>query len=73
LKEFTFNIDWQFIIKCLAAATLMSLVVWGIHPQGTAATVLTIITGAFVYVSILIVLKGLWKKEWYFLKSLRQG
>jgi O-antigen/teichoic acid export membrane protein len=71
-KEFKFDIGWQFIIKCLAASAMMSLVVWWIAPQGTVATILTIIAGTVVYTVILIFLKGLWKDEFEFLRSLLQ-
>jgi len=71
-KELKYDIGWQFIIKCLAASAIMSLVVWRIHPQGTVATILTIIAGIVVYTVILIFLKGLWKDEFEFLRSLLQ-
>jgi len=71
-KEFKFDIGWQFIIKCLAASAIMSLVVWWIAPQGTVATILTIIAGTVVYTVTLIFIKGLWKDEFEFLRSLLQ-
>jgi O-antigen/teichoic acid export membrane protein len=72
-REFKFDIGWQFIIKCLAASSIMSLVVWLIQPQGTVATILTIIAGTVVYTIVLIFLKGLWKNELEFLKNLLPG
>ena len=72
-KEFKFDIGWQFIIKCLAASAIMSLVIWWINPQETVSTILTIIAGTVVYVVVLIFLKGLWKDELEFLRKLLPG
>jgi len=71
-KEFKFPIDWRFIIKCLIASAVMSLVIWRISPQGNVATILTIVVGAAIYGAALLLLKGFKKEEFKFFKGLFQ-
>jgi O-antigen/teichoic acid export membrane protein len=71
-KEFKFSIDWRFIIKSVVASAIMSLAIWMIAPQGTSATILTIVAGTAIYGVALFLLKGFNKEEFKFFKNLFQ-
>jgi len=62
-KEFKFQIGWDFILKSLVASSVMSLVVWGIDPQGWPATIATVVAGAVIYGLVLVLLRGFKKEE----------
>ena len=69
-KEFRFPIDWRFIAKSLIASGVMAAAVWAIAPEGTLATILTIIAGTAIYGAILLLLKGFNKEEFRFFRGL---
>lgn len=69
-REFTFKIEWVFIVKSLIASALMSLVIWWINPAGTLSVVLTVVAGAAVYLAVFFLLRGFKKEEIQFFKRL---
>jgi len=69
-KEFKFPIDWRFIIKSLTASVIMSAALWAIAPEGTSATILTVIAGAAIYAAVVFLLKGFTKEEFRFFRGL---
>jgi len=71
-KEFKFPIDWRFIIKSLIASGVMSAGLWAMAPEGTSATILTIVAGIAIYGVAIILLKGFNKEELKFFKGLFQ-
>jgi O-antigen/teichoic acid export membrane protein len=71
-KEFKFPIDWRFIIKSLIASAIMAVAIWLIAPEGTLATILTVVAGAAIYGAILLLLKGFTKEEFRFFRGLFQ-
>lgn len=71
-KEFKFTIDWHFVIKSLIASVIMSLAIWRMAPQGTSATILTVVAGTIIYGIVLLLLKGFEKEEFKFFKRLFQ-
>jgi O-antigen/teichoic acid export membrane protein len=73
-KEIRFPIDWRFIVKSLIASGAMSAAIWAIAPEGTSATILTVVAGAAIYGAIIVLLKGFTKEEFKFFKELfRRG
>lgn len=58
-----FDINWLFIAKSLAAASVMSLVVWLMSPEGVLKTVLAAMVGLVVYIAVMILLRGFTKQE----------
>ena len=62
-RDFTFQVDWTFIIKSVVASAVMSLVVWAINPEGVYEVLLTIIAGAAVYFAVLFAIKGFSREE----------
>ena len=68
LREFSFRIDWLFIIKCLAASTVMSLVLWWISPMETLSVLLSIATGVIIYAACLFLMKAITREEYNFFK-----
>ena len=71
-KEFRFPIDRRFIIKSLIASGAMSAALWAIAPEGTLATILTVLAGTAIYGAILLLLKGFSKEEFRFFRGLFQ-
>ena len=71
-KEFRFPIDWRFVAKSLIASGAMSAALWAIAPEGTLATILTIVAGLAIYGAIVLLLKGFKKEEFKFFKELFQ-
>jgi len=70
LKELTFRIEWQFIIKSLIASSIMSLIIWKINPVEISAVILTIFLGIIIYGITLILLRGFEKKEIRFFREI---
>jgi O-antigen/teichoic acid export membrane protein len=71
-KEFKFPIDWRFIMKSLIASGAMATAIWVIAPEGTSATILTVIAGTGIYGAIIYLLKGFNKGEFKFFRELFQ-
>jgi len=69
-KEFTFPIDWLFIIKSLAASAVMSAAVWLMRPQSFIATFYTVIAGMAIYGVVLVLLRGFSRSEFRFFTGL---
>ena len=72
-REFSFPIDWRFIVKSLTASTIMSLAIWQMAPQGNLDTILAVAAGAAIYGVAIFLLKGFSKEEYKFFKELFQG
>lgn len=69
-KEFNFPIDWRFIIKSLFASGIMALVIWLMHPQGSLATIVTVLVGVVVYGAAILLLRGFTREEFSFFRGL---
>lgn len=70
IKELKFSIDWIFIFKSLLASIIMSIVIWRIDPQTNISTIMVVLLGALVYVSILFLSKGFKKTEIDFFQTI---
>ena len=64
-----FDVDLTFILKSIAAAVIMSLIIWKLNPIDTLNVLISIGVGAVVYFVILVLLKGIEKEEVGFLKG----
>jgi len=71
-KEFRFPIDWRFIVKSVVASVVMSAAIWAIAPQGTSATILTILAGTAIYAAVLLLLRAFTREEFKFFRGLFQ-
>jgi O-antigen/teichoic acid export membrane protein len=69
-KQFTFPVDWFFIVKSIIAAGVMSAAVWLMHPQTLISTFYTVIVGIAVYSVALVFLKGFSRSEFKFFTGL---
>lgn len=69
-KEFKFEIDWQFIVKSIIASALMSLFIIQLDPVGLFNVLIVIVLAALIYGVLILLLKGISKKEIYFFKDL---
>jgi O-antigen/teichoic acid export membrane protein len=72
-KEFTIPIDWRFIIKCLIASGIMSIVIWLMKPTNSYTILLTVLVGVITYGITIIVLKGFSRNEFVFFRGLVSG
>lgn len=70
LKYIKFSFDWKFIIKSLAAAILMSLVIIFINPVTSIWIVLTVIICSGVYIALILLFKGISPNEIEFFKNM---
>jgi O-antigen/teichoic acid export membrane protein len=66
LKEFRFEIDWQFIIKSVVASIFMVLFVFWFNPIGFLKTMQAIAISVVIYGVLILLFKGINKKEIYF-------
>jgi len=66
LREFSFSIDWFFLIKSLCAAGVMNLAIWAIHPRGGPAVLASAMAGMVIYSIVLLLLRGFTKAEMTF-------
>lgn len=73
LKHFEIDFDLPFMGKCIAASTVMSLIILKFYPAGILDTLVVIGACALVYMVVLILLKGFKKEEINFLKSILKG
>lgn len=69
-KDLQFKIEWVFMAKALVASVFMSLFILWIKGPGILGLLLEIVLGVSVYLILMILFKGLDKKEFNFLKSL---
>lgn len=69
-KEFSFEIDWYFIAKSIAASVAMALFIFWFNPEGITKVLISIVLGAVIYGIIVFLTKGITKKEIYFFKDL---
>lgn len=69
-KKIKFAIDWNFILKSLAASVLMSVFVFYLNPLGLWRTLATVCAGAVLYFFLIFLFGVVNKKELNFLKGL---
>lgn len=73
-KEFTFTIDWRFILKSLVASVIMALVIWLMQPESSLNVIIAVLVGVAIYVVALFLMRGFRKEEIsFFRRLLRQG
>ena len=64
-----FDIGWIFILKSITPSVLMALIIWKWNPIGTLNVLISIGVGAVVYFVILVLLKGIEREEFGFIKN----
>ncbi len=69
-KYLTFHIDWIFIQKSVAASLAMSACIFFVNPKGLMQILMSIVIGAIIYGSLLLLLKSFKQRELNFFKSL---
>ena len=69
-KEFQFEIDWLFISKSILSSASMVLFIIYFNPIGLLKTSTAVILSIFIYGVLIFLVKGIHKKEIYFLKNL---
>ncbi len=65
-KEFRFEIDWQFVTKSVIASILMVLFILWFDPIGFSKTMQAILISVAIYGILILLFKGINKKEVYF-------
>ena len=62
-KEFSFDIDWGFIVKSFISSFFMTLFIINFKSESTSFVILEIIISIFIYLAVIFVLKGFSRKE----------
>jgi len=62
-RQFTFNLNFRFIVKSILASSGMALVIWLINPDTLLWIILSIIIGIAIYFGFLLLLKSFSKDE----------
>lgn len=70
VKNLVFEIDVKFITKSVISASLMTLIIFWLHPIGLLTVLASVILGMFVYGICMFLFKAIGKKEINFLKSI---
>lgn len=68
-REFKYNIEWIFVLKCIISSGLMAIAVYIINPMGAVNIIVAVCVGAVIYMLALMLLKGFSRDEIMFLKS----
>ena len=58
-----FSISPLFVLKCLIASSIMTLVIWLIHPESIITVLTSIVLGVVLYFVVLVSVKGFSKGE----------
>jgi O-antigen/teichoic acid export membrane protein len=69
-KEFTFPIDWLFIVKSIIASAIMSVAVWPMRSTSLLGTFLVVVAGMAIYGVALVLLRGFTRSEFRFFMGL---
>ena len=69
-KEFTFEIDWNFIYKALLSSTIMSLLIYWFNPTNNIETIYTLILAILTYFFALLLLDSFNEKENEIIRSI---
>jgi len=69
-KKVSYDVDFKFILKSLASSIIMAFVVWKLNPIGAVDIVISIGVGAMVYFWVFVLLRGIAKDEYEFLRRL---
>jgi len=69
-KYLTFDLNWLFILKSIAASVIMCIIIWYINPIQLLDVLLWIGIGAGIYAAILFLLKGFTREELKFFREL---
>lgn len=69
-KLFPIGIDLKSLTKCLFSSASMFLIIRALDPQNLLEIIGVVFLGIFVYISLMILIKGFEKKEWNLIKSL---
>lgn len=62
-KYMTFSVDFLFVIKSIAAASVMAAVIYIFNPIGTVKILLAVGIGVVIYFCLLFILQGFKEKE----------
>ena len=68
-KRLSYDIDFKFIGKSIAASIPMAFAVWKLNPCGTVNILVSIAIAAAIYFGILALLRGFTREEFKFLKG----
>jgi len=69
-KKISYDVDCKFILKSLISSSIMAFVVWKLNPIGAVNILISIVVGAVVYFGVLVLLRGITKNEYGFLRGI---
>jgi O-antigen/teichoic acid export membrane protein len=70
MKEFKFEIDWWFVVKSFASSAVMAVFIIWFDPAGLLKTVITVITSILIYTGLILLFKGIDRREIRFFKNM---
>ena len=62
-REFSFNIEWSFIVKAFLSTFIMILFIKNFHSNNTVLVIFEILSSIFIYLTLIFLMKGFNKKE----------
>ena len=68
-KRLSYDIDFKFIGKSIAASILMAFAVWKLNPYGAVNILVSIAIAAAIYFGVLILLRGFTREEFRFFEG----
>jgi len=69
MKLFQVKLDLKFIIKTVGASVGMFFILRLFHPQNIGAIIGIVLIGMVIYFILMVIMKGIGRKEWELLKS----
>ena len=73
MREFRFDPNWSFILKCILASIIMCGVLLGFPVDGHMMTFAAILTSIGLYFLLIVLMKGFTKKEYDLFLGLFKG
>lgn len=62
-RQFTFNLNFKFIVKSILASSVMALGIWILNPTSILGVIISILIGIIIYFGLLLLLKSFSKDE----------
>jgi len=72
-RDLSFDLGFAFILKCIISAGIMAAILLLFDPQNLFYLLISIVMGIIVYFAVMIVLKGVGRKEFELIKNLIGG
>ena len=72
-KYLKFNLNSIFVFKCLISSSIMSGIIFLINPSNITELFVSVVSGAFVYFSVMVLIGGISNYELNLIKKLSKS